>query len=286
MANTAAMLFMTVFGKIMGESPARAAPEKAVEEFRAGPEVAVLAPHGETEPRAALDPCVLGGEAAGGHGHPADAREPAYGIGVEEGHEFVVVDLGGETARAIRNGECLERRDGLRGSLEDGGHRGGAAAAGGAHRAQAGDHDPAAGPHRPNTRLTFCPPKPKELDTAAPSSTDRPCPGDAIEGHVRIRIAQARGGRDEAVLQGEESGRRLHAARGRHGVADQRLGRAHEHATFPEDADEGERLDAIVLRGARAVGVDVADVGGRAPGTRRARRPWRESFPRRPDGAR
>ncbi len=177
-----------------------------------------------------------------------------------------VVDLGGETARAIRNGECLERRDGLRGSLEGGGHRGGAAAAGGAHRAQAGDHDPAAGPHRPNTRLTFCPPKPKEFDTAAPSSTGRAVPGNAIEGHVRIRVAQVCGGRDEAVLQGEESGRRLHAARGRHGMADQRLGRAHEHATFPEDADEGERLDAIVLRGARAVGVDVADVGGRASG--------------------
>src|SRR6185369_165507 len=143
---------------------------------------AVLAPHGETEPRAALEPRVLGGEPAGGHGHAADAREPAHSIGVEEGHELVVVDLGGKTARAIGNGKGLEGRDGLRGSLEGGGHRGGAAAPGGAHRAQAGDHDPAAGAHRPNTRLTFCPPKPKELDTAAPSSTDRAVPGTQSKG--------------------------------------------------------------------------------------------------------
>ena len=68
-------------------------------------------------------------------------------------------------------------------------------------------------------RLTFWPPKPKEFDSAASTSAGRADPGHAVEGDLGIHSLEVGGGRHEAVLEGQDRGGRLQAARRGHGVA-------------------------------------------------------------------
>ena len=67
------------------------------------------------------------------------------------------------------------------------------------------------------------------------------------------------------MLQREKRRHRLDTARRGHGVADERLGRAHQHAPLAEDARHGQGLDTVVLGRACPMRVDVADVARLAP---------------------
>ena len=110
MAATEAIVFITVLGKIIGESPAgprcrypprtprssgsRRAPSRR--RWRA---------------RARIRPRILHRQAARRHGEAADPREPA-GLGrIDEGGQPRVVDLGREPARARLRDKAAKRSD-------------------------------------------------------------------------------------------------------------------------------------------------------------------------------
>ena len=80
----------------------------------------------------------------------------------------------------------------------------------------------------------------------------------AVEGHLGIQVLEARGGRQQAVLERQDGRDGLHAPRRGHGVAHEQLGGADQRSALAEDPSQGQRLRAIVLRGAGAVGVDIA----------------------------
>src|SRR5215468_6880118 len=90
MATTAAMLFITVFGKIIGESP-----------------------DGQPHPRPALEPRLARGQTAGGERHAADARQAPHLGPIEMRHEPGVVDLGSKPALPLLHGKGLQGGDGL-----------------------------------------------------------------------------------------------------------------------------------------------------------------------------
>ena len=172
--------------------PRGAALEIAGHELLARPEVAMLRAHDEAERRPPRHAGVLDGETRRDHGQTADPREPARRAGIEETFERGIVDLGPEPARPARSLESADRTDGARRARENLGHHRGAADSARADRAHPGDDHAAGGAHRPKTRLTFWPPKPKELDRTASSSTARAVSGtqsNGTSGSVTRRLA-------------------------------------------------------------------------------------------------
>src|SRR5689334_4236810 len=84
----------------------------------------------------------------------------------------------------------------------------------------------------------------------------------AIEFDLRIGRRQPGGRWDRLLDQTQDGGDGLEASGRRHGVADHRFRGADQQAAGAEHAGQRAGLDAIVLRGARAVRVGVADLAG------------------------
>ena len=129
--------------------------------------------------------------------------------------------------------------------------------------------------------MAFCPPKPNELDKHDVARERPGLPGDVVQVARGIGGVEIDRGRDGPPADRQRRSRCLDRTAGRNQMSGHRLDRVDRNLVGPAAQDflDRRRLDDVVLRRARGVGVDAVDLSWCQPG-RTNRPPHARTAPR------